>query len=164
MKAIVIVGCFLLALGAGMWRVIKPPVPSDSDVIRAFERNRSSLQEIVEFCAKHPNLTRIAQDFTDPRDFSPAHVSPDELRDVRRKLTVAGFPEGVVIRFGDYGPKFLFMTGGLVTGGMAKGVLYSPSAPRLLKSSLDDMGWSTYSHNAGYRHIEGPWYVFFERD
>jgi hypothetical protein len=163
MKALIIVGCLLLALGTGVWRVIKPPVPTDKDVIRVFEKNRSTLQEVVAFCAKHPGLTRIAQNSTYPEDYAPAHVSPDELREIRRKLTAAGFPEGVAITFGGYGPKFLFMTGGLVTGGVSKGVLYSASAPRPLKPSLDDMGWKTYSHHSGYRHIDGPWYVFFDR-
>ncbi len=163
MKSFAILGFLLFAFVAGCWRVAHPPIPPDQDVLRIFQKHRSTLQEVVEFCAKHPKLTRIAQNFTYPEDYTIAHVSPDELRGIRGKLEQAGFPEGVIATPGSYGPKFLFMTGGLLTGGVAKGVLHSPSTPRPLKPSLDEMGWKNHSHESGYRHIDGSWYVFFDR-
>jgi hypothetical protein len=59
--------------------------------------------------------------------------------------------------------QLLASTKGLVTGGRAKGYVYSQKELEPLFPTLDGAP-QTGSNEPGYRHVEGPWYLFYERD
>lgn len=159
MKALyVIFISVLLALGLS---ACSAPRPSDAEIIARFQTNRAQIEKLMGMMRSDRVLTRVDDNWTDPADPEAVGISNERIAEYRSILHAIGFPRGFY-----YDPKsgrvrFLAWSVGLVTGGAAKSVVYSPSdVPIPLVDDLD-----TYQPPAGqgyvlaYRRIEGPWYL-----
>lgn len=150
--------------------------PRDAGLVKDFEEDRATLDELVAKFREDPGLARVGMDWTLPADTSEVNVSPARLEEYRalcRRIGAKGCIEGYdatyellsadeAVDFGEekdtiwvhldtHGPTF---------SGKVKGYLYSQQPTFPVVPDLDDVRVS----RAGtwLRQIDGPWYLYLE--
>jgi len=141
--------------------------PPDAALMRTFSDRRDTFEQIVRMAAEDKHLVRVASDFTWlvndvswPR--KNVGLTAERWQKYRDLFREAGVPDGY-LRVGEGGIELLASTSGLVTGGSAKGYVYSTAPLEPLFPTLDGPP-TLHSNQPGYRHLDGPWYLFYEWD
>lgn len=141
--------------------------PTDGVLVKRLADKKQAFESIVRMAKEDKRLVRVAPDFTWLADNiswprKDIGLTPDRWDRYRELFREAGVPEGY-LRLGEDQIQLLASTKGLVTGGSAKGYVYSQTKLEPLFRTLDGPPL-TGSNDPGYRHVEGPWYLFYEWD
>lgn len=140
---------------------VKPP--SDSVMIRHFERQQATFEELVTMARADKALVRVDQDWTMSADTQSIGVSPERLAAYRELLREAGTPRGFNVLRDDAGYDFCFwLRGSAISDNMEKGFAYRPSPPAHIFQTLDGVRADPGKYMVVYRHIRGHWYLFYE--
>ncbi len=112
-------------------------LPSDSELIDVFEDHESQFAQVIGDLE--------ASEGVDPERLRELRVEPDGVRQVNKHLTL------------------LYVRSiGLVPSGFAKGFAYSERPlTKTTDADLEEYGGDT-EYSPVYRHIKGPWYLFYE--
>jgi hypothetical protein len=141
----------------------KKPILSDEILIRKFQRNRSTFEELRQMIVADSQLYRVDDDWTDPSNTATVGVSPKRIAEYRRLLAEVGCGRGFAHYPGVPGVEFISGTKGLAIAGESKGYCYFDSPPASVV-----MNTATYkpaNNDEDYkvfRPIEGHWYIYFE--
>jgi hypothetical protein len=140
---------------------VKPP--SDSVMIRHFDRQQAAFETLVKMAQADKALVRVDEDWTMPPDTQSIGVSPRRLAAYRELLREAGTPLGFKALQGSGGYDFYFwLRGSAISDDVEKGFAYRPSPPTHTVQTLDRVRGDPGQSMVVYRHIRGDWYLFYE--
>lgn len=156
----------LLLLALGVSLTTSCCRTSERSLRKGFEENRAVLDSIVDLAREDEHLVRIAPDFTQleddwswprPREsWGITEARWDRYRQLFREADIdhgiTHDEEGTVY--------FLAEACGLSISGRSSGYLYSSTRPSPIVDRLSDL----QSKGIAYVPLEGPWYLFAERD
>jgi hypothetical protein len=149
--------------------------PSDSALLSEFEANRRDLESLVLMFQHDKGLGRVGDGFTRPEDPSIVGVNSARVAEYRRLCRAVGAPnciegydaayEGLYGSPRDFGEKkdpiWIHVSAtGLSVSGSGKGFLYSADPPFPVVADLD--GIRPSKSGTWLRHIEGPWYLYYD--
>jgi hypothetical protein len=157
----------LLAFGCGGH-------PTDEVLLATFSTHRAELEKLVEMFRADRGLGRVGSDFTRPDDPSRVSVTPERIAEYRRLCATVGAADCIEGYDAEYyalygvnhsgmvkDPIWIHVSGlGLSISGSSKGYYYSASPQSNVVSSLE--GLRLTRSNTWLRHIEGPWYLYFD--
>ena len=142
-------------------KAVEPP--SDSVMLRHFERQQATYEELVKMAGADKGLARVDGNWTMPADTRSVGVSRERLEAYRKLLRDAGTPRGFKALGDDAGYDFYFwLRGSAISDDIQKGFAYRTSPPPDLVQSLDGVRVAPGKYRAAYRHIRGSWYLFYE--
>jgi hypothetical protein len=150
--------------------------PSDDQLLKHFRQHRADLEQLVRMFESDKGLGRVGENFTRPDDPGRVGVSLERVSEYRRLCTAVGAPdciEGYDAAFDRlYGavaagrseaknPIWIHVSSwGLAVSGSGKGFLYSSAPSFEIVPDLDRV--SPSRSGTWIRHIEGPWYLYFD--
>ena len=146
--------------------------PSDASLIRRLAEHRPEFERLVAMSDADarvirvaPSFTRLVDDWGWPRADSLLGFSPERWREYRSLFRALHLEGGLERGEGAHPTIYLLASGrGMVTGGSRKGYVYSPTALAPVYASLDSIPPDLASNVTGYRHLSGPWYLFYSWD
>ena len=146
--------------------------PSDESLIRRLAAHRPEFDRLIAMSQADtrvirvaPGFTRLEDDWGWPRPDSLLGFSPKRWREYRRLFNALHLEGGLERGEGAHPTIYLLASGrGMVTGGSRKGYVYSPAALAPMYPSLDSVPPDLPSNVTGYRHLSGPWYLFYSWD
>jgi hypothetical protein len=123
------------AVGDLLW-LLGPHHPSDSSMIGDFQQHESQFQQAMAAFRSGGDVSR----------FRSLGIETDAID--------GGPKQGLIL--------LPVSTWGLVPSGSAKGYAYSPAPLRPTTAGETDQYWGDMPEEIVYRHIGGPWYVYYE--
>lgn len=147
-------------LASGMFSIYWTlQAPFDEIMLAHFAKNRASFETLQQMAIKDSKLNRVDDNWTDPENPEEIGVSVERIRTYRELCLKAGIPRG----FNQYsrhpGIEFNYwLQGSIVSDSHTKGFLYATKPPKPIFKTLNTLG----SHQNGFRHIQGNWYLFYE--
>ncbi len=164
---VLVTGSFL---GYGIYSFMNSPLfgeePDDKpdDVLIAnFNAHRAEFERVREMSTEDTTMTRVDENWTNPSTLDSARVA-----EYRRLFTIIGTGRGITVRHEPDRMEFMSTSHGWVASSSSKGYLYFKGNPNLkggplkLVDNLDGYGWHS-QYTFVIRHIEGDWYLYFER-
>jgi hypothetical protein len=164
-----------LALVAAALALAAPNSRSASDeALRGrFLAHRADFERLVAMANEDSHLIRIASDFTWLDDDSSwprknVGISAQRWDDYRQLFQKVGAKVGIGRSEDSPGIFIPIMTEGFVPSGSEKGLVYSQTPLTPVLKSLDQRPPHKYwdgsdrSHVLVYKHLEGPWYIFYQ--
>ncbi|MGH7866176.1 MAG: hypothetical protein ACREP9_00765 [Candidatus Dormibacteraceae bacterium] len=140
---------------------VKPP--SDSVMIRHFDREEAAFDKLVKMVSADKALVRVDEDWTMPADTRGIGVSARRLAAYRELLREAGTPRGFKVLQANTGYDFYFwLRGSAISDDVEKGFAYRTSPPEHIVQTLDGIRADSGKYMVVYRHIVGDWYLFYE--
>lgn len=131
----------------------------DELLIQKFHRDRAEFENLRSMLERDSYIFRIDDNWSDP-----ANLSDEILTKYRRMFKQLGIPRGFYNRRNPLRIELIASSQGWVTSGSTKGYEYRETKPESLEESLDQFHDGTVTHwTQAYRHIEGNWYLYFER-
>jgi hypothetical protein len=143
----------------------KNPILKDEDLIASFQKHRAKFDQLQQMIATDSKLHRVDEDWTDPHDPKDAGVSTIRIENYRRLLVEAGCRRGFAAFPGRPGIYFISAAQGTVASSLTQGYYYSEGAPQYVVSNT--MKYSPKHPEDSYevfRHIDGHWYIYFNKD
>jgi hypothetical protein len=146
--------------------------PSDQSLLSRFGDHRAqfeALKRMSDEDSQSSTIDRVAL-FTEPLDtrpLSPPLVSQKRWNAYIRLFQEAGIESGLKRESGSNSSvRFVVSCSGLVTHGSCKGIIWSgePLAPTYADLDSAPARQQILRDGIGYRHIEGPWYLYEERN
>ncbi len=151
---------------------------TDGELLQRFHEHRSELEQLIRMFQADKGLGRVGKNFTRPDDPSRVGVSFERISEYRRLCEVVGAAaciegyDASFYRLGAAGPPpgvteakepiwIIVSTSGLSFSGSTKGYLYSAAPTFEVVPDLDHHP-STVRSKTWIRHVEGPWYLFFD--
>jgi hypothetical protein len=135
----------------------------DDILLASFFKHRNEFEELHRMAAADTNLLRVDASRTDPPDAASAGVSPRRVATYRKLLNRVGCPGGLMAFPARPGIRFIASSRGLLNRGSSKGFCYLEPPPAETVTNTDtDKSLKSGPYEV-YRHIEGHWYLFFER-
>ena len=139
--------------------------PSENALRKDFQEHRSALEAIVQLSNMDskvvriaPAFTRLADDWSWPRSKNKWGLTENRWNRYRQLFKKAGIEDGISREDGSI--FFLAEGCGLSISGRSSGYVYSEEKPSPLVKHLSDLR----SKGTAYVHLEGNWYLFYERD
>ncbi len=136
--------------------------PSDGVLLENFARNEEGFERLVAMLREDRELSRVANNWTDPTDPSTIGVTPERIKTYRKLFEKVCIPEGSSYgrdpRDGSEEFEFISSTYGLMVGGSWKGYVHLQKPPDPIVMDLDTYQPPEGSFTA-YRHIKGNWYL-----
>jgi len=134
------------------------PHQPDDVMIANFREHRADFEQLKTMLIRDALITRVDCDWTDP-DNLPKEVTED----YRRLFKIVGTPRGISASLDRSQIDFIASSQGWVASGSSNGYAFLAKPPEITEDSLDH-----YTENRGqeayaFRHIDGNWYLFFER-
>jgi hypothetical protein len=137
--------------------------PSDSAMLRHFERQEVTFDKLVEMAGSDKGLVRVDVDWTMPADTQSVGVSRERVAAYRKLLRDAGTPRGFKVSPENAGYDFYFwLRGSAISDDVTKGFAYRTSPPPIIVQTLDGIHADPGKELVAYRHIRGNWYLFYE--
>ena len=135
----------------------------DSELIADFHSHKVEFESLISMIQGDRLITRIDDDWTAPSDPSTVGVSKarvDEYRNIFKRLGIArGF--AVTANRGEI--RLLVSCQGMVTRGSSKSFVYFKHPPKVVISNLDSFTKDDGTDGTWLRHIQGRWYLEFDR-
>ena len=141
----------------------EPDDEPDEVLIANFRTYRAEFERVREMSTEDATMARVGDNWTNPSTMDSARVA-----EYRRLFKIIGTPRGITVRRDHDWIEFMSTGHGWVASSSSKGYLYFKGNPKLkggplkLVDSLDGYGWHS-QHTFVVRHIEGSWYLYFER-
>jgi hypothetical protein len=145
--------------------------PTDSVLIRNFQKNEDAFQKLVQMSNNDSNVIRIAYDFTRlettwawPRPESQLGFSKERWTDYRKLFKKLGLEAGLERANTSNGVVIFLVASakGLSVSGSSKGYIYSGQPLSPLVESLDVVPPTETQHRARYKMITNHWYLCHE--
>jgi len=131
----------------------------DEVLIQNFHDHRTAFEQLRIMLERDDDIFRIDEDWTDPPE-----ISQEKVGEYRRLFDVVGTRRGFYNRRNPLRIELIASARGWVTSGSTKGYVFLEEPPETLDPSLDRFHTGNGANDrAAYRHIEGNWYLFFER-
>ncbi len=132
----------------------------DEVLITNFREHRVEFEQLKAMVIRDDLMTRVDDNWT-----NPTNLASDQVTEYRRLFKVVGTPRGISSPVGRERIQFIASSQGWVASGSSKGYLYLRNAPRSkdLLNNLDDYNAMRELDKPFLRHIEGNWYLFFQR-
>jgi len=138
--------------------------PSDKKLIENFQTHKAAFDQLLRMFLADKGLGRVGEDFTRPENASSVGVNAEGLKAYRRLFERLGLKGGVE----GYDEKdivlFYASAEGLSVSGSSKGYAYCKQRPPLVVEDLDSYKSPGDKSFTAFRHLEGNWYLFFERE
>jgi hypothetical protein len=138
------------------------PHLSDKQLIENFEFHRAEFEKLVAMILEDKNLTRVDEDWTEPKDFDQERIA-----EYRKVFQVIGTPRGFSAPVSREQIEFIASAQGWVAHGSSKGYLYGEKCPAHIGKtveSLDEMSLAKRPSGSACRHVEGKWFLYFISD
>lgn len=141
----------------------EPDDKPDDILIANFTEHRAEFERVREMSAEDTMMTRVDNTWTNPSTLDSARVA-----EYRRLFKIIGTPRGITVRHDHDWIEFMSTSHGWVASSSSKGYLYFKGnttlkgGPFKLVDNLDGYGWHS-QYTFVIRHIEGDWYLYFER-
>ena|SRR5258708_26889518 len=149
----------VIMVGCGQHVEHKP----DDILLANFCKHRKEFEELHRMAATDTNLFRVDASRTDPPDATSAGVSPRRVAAYRKLLYNVGCPGGLMAFPARPGIRFISSSRGLLNRGSSKGFCYlEPPPVETVTNTATDKSLKPGPYVV-YRHIDGAWYLFFER-
>ena len=133
--------------------------PTDGELIANFKAHEATFQKLAEMAEADPGLTRVDEDWTDPKDPGSVGVSRDRIENYRYLCREAHVPRGLT-RSED-GVEFMYWgIGSAVSDDLDKGYAYLARRPDKIHGKLDGFEPSGRVAEKQYRWIRGNWYLY----
>ena len=151
---------------AALWisfRVSQPP--SDQELLRNFDHNRATFNELAQMTQADKHLIRVdvEYDSTEPSNPETVGVSAERISKYRQLLKSVKLHRGFEANQSHQEVDFLYYaTGSAISSDNDKGYAYLTAPPTKTLSSLDDCGPDGENRVEAYRHIEGCWYLYYD--
>lgn len=131
----------------------------DAVLIQNFHDHRSEFEQLRSMLERDDHIFRIDDDWTDP-----PNISQEKVEEYRQLFAVVGTPRGFYNRRNPLRIEFIASARGWVTSGSMKGYVYLEERPEEVVNDLDRFHNGAGSvERSALRHIEGNWYLYFER-
>ena len=143
------------------------PHLADEELIGTFHSHQADFDRLLQMVLQNKQLTRVDDDWTEPRDPKTIGVSEERVAEYRKLFRVLGIKHGFSAPQNRDHVQFLASTRGWVSHGSEKGYLYAIVIPDHLgpvRDSLDQLGFGKRPIGSGCRHIQGNWYLYFSGD
>ena len=162
----VLVAC---AFGACL---LERPHPSDQELLAEFHHHRADIERVAVMAKADAQLERVSDDWFRDADGTNYYevgagrlLSATRWNEYRRLFRALHLGAGISIERGDV--FYERSARGITVSGSAKGyaLLFKPPDPDALSQSLDRIDGNRAADRdkaIWFRHIEGPWYLFFE--
>ncbi len=152
------------ALGAAMlwetWHLGQSP--SDRQLLSNFASHKSTFNTLSQLTLIDKNLTRVDYDWTDPSDTQKIGISPERIAKYHSLLESVGLHRGFSSD-GVHSVEFIsYAQGSAMSSDEFKGYAYLTVPPKEALPSLDDCQPDEKNGVTAYRHIEGPWYLYYD--
>ncbi len=136
------------------------PHQSDEIMISRFHEHRAEFEQLRAMAESDDLMWRVDNTWT-----GPENLPSERVAEYRRLFKLVGTPRGISKYRDKRQILFLASTLGWVASGSTKGYLYSPGKRPSGKfiESLNDEETLRQLDIYFLRHIEGDWYLFFER-
>jgi hypothetical protein len=151
----------LLALTFGCGNQAKHE--SDDYLISNFKDHKKVFEQLRQMAQADTNLVRVSMQYTVPEDPETARVSRDRIAEYRKLFRRARCPVGLLSSTNRPGIWFLASAHGLLNRGSSKGYCYATRVPAVIVSNTASYRPPNAEGFEVYRHIEGSWYLIFER-
>ncbi len=140
----------------------QPDDKPDNVLIANFNAHRADFELCREMSTEDTTMTRVDDNWT-----SPSTMDSTRVAEYRRLFKMIGTPRGITVRHDPDRIEFMSTSHGWVASSSPKGYLYFKENPKLkgplkLVDNLDAYGWHS-QYTFVIRHIEGDWYLYFER-
>ncbi len=137
--------------------------PSDQQLISNFNRHRSAFDTLAQMSSTNKKLTRVDYGWTEPSDPKTIGVSPARIGRYRQLLDSVNVHRG--FEASDEGAEIDYLywaTGSAISSDTDKGYAYLTTPPKQMLSSLDPCRPDEKNGVKAYRHIQGPWYLYYD--
>ena len=139
--------------------------PSEHALRTGFQEHKSDLEAIVQLSNMDtrvvriaPAFTRLSDDWSWPRPKNKWGLTESRWNRYRQLFRQAGIQEGISREDGKI--SFLVKNCGLSISGSSSGYVYCQETLSPVVEHLSDLR----SKGTAYVHLEGNWYLFYERD
>ncbi|MBC7880440.1 MAG: hypothetical protein H7Y37_03840 [Anaerolineae bacterium] len=167
--------CLLIVVGCG-----DQGHPKDDQMLAQFAKHRLELEQLIRMFKTDKGLGRVGSGFTRPDNPTIIGVSAERIEKYRQLCSVVGAVnciEGYDATYDRlYGsvsegiteekvPIWIHISArGLSISGSGKGFFYSEMPPKSPFKLVKDLDRISITRPAGtwLRHIEGPWYLYFD--
>ena len=136
--------------------------PSDQQLLRNFNRNRITFNELAQMTQADKELTRVDYDWTQPSDPRTVGVSAERIRKYRYLLNSINVHRGFQSDTSHNVEFMYYATGSAISSDTNKGYTYLTVPPKQTLNTLDDCQPDEKNGVEAYRHIEGHWYLYYE--
>lgn len=129
----------------------------DSILIQNFHANRQQFENLRTKLERDRHIRRIDDNWSDP-----PNIAPEVLREYRSLFAVIG-TQGLHNWRDPVSIKLIASSRGWAASGSSKGYVYLAERPKSLEAELDSHTFGSGGYGPYYRHIDGNWYLYFER-
>lgn len=152
-----------LFLYAGQREARVTEVPTDASLIEQFRSHRRDYEEMTGIMLANKSFNWSAAENAAYRTGPITTASPEAVARLRKLLGDTDNLHGVR-RFNDGAIAYdYWAVGSAVSDDLSKGIAYLPKPPAKVRATLDKYSPPDQVAETAYRHIEGPWYLFYER-
>jgi hypothetical protein len=141
--------------------------PTDKTLRDRFFRKEATFNKLVQMAHQDPQMTRVAMDFTMPKEIQFSTLRWNEYRTLFREL---GVSEGMSRLDRDEWVMFIVSASdshdGRTMMGTVKGYVYSLKRPDPIVDSLDTLPASCFGEMAAcllFKPLKDDWYLYYER-
>lgn len=135
--------------------------PTDSEMITNFQANKGMFLELVKMIEEDQILERVDDNWTRPEEPIPG-VHSGRIAEYRKKFQQLKIPRGFYAAVNPTVIDFIANSRGLGISGSSKGYSYRNEKPDSVVDNLDNFRAENRRFFKAFRHIEGPWYLFYE--
>ena len=139
------------------------PHQSDSDLILNFRAHQKEFLKLLSMIQADARITRIYEDWTSPSEMSSIQVSDGRVGEYRGLFKLLGLARGFSADPARKGIHLLSSCQGWVGRGSSKGYVYLKVPQKEVMPCLDSLTKDDGSDGTWFRHIEGSWYLEFDR-
>jgi len=140
------------------------PHQPDRQMIANFQTHKTEFEYLRQMVTEDKWLTRVDDDWTEPRDPQTIGILPDRIAKYRRIFHQLGIPRGISATAGRDRIEFIASSQGWVASGSSKSYVYLAKRPDEVLDDLDSLSSLQKPFGIGYKHIEGNWYLYFYGD
>jgi len=139
------------------------PHKPDSELISKFLSHQPEFEHLISMIQSDRQITRIDDDWTLPSDPSSVGITNARVADYRVRFKQLGIARGFAADTKREEIRLLVSCQGTVVRGSSKSYVYLKSPPKELVTNLDALSKDDGTDGTWYRHIQGPWYLEFDR-
>jgi hypothetical protein len=138
--------------------------PDDEELIENFTKHEAEFNRLVEMIKKDDVLSRVDDDWTEPKDPKSVGISEERIAEYRKIFKKLEIPRGFSYFKKEGDIQFIANTQGLATGGSMKGYVYAEKTPEPLTENTDTYDTGSPASYTVYRPVSGKWYLIYEYD
>jgi hypothetical protein len=136
----------------------------DSELISDFLAHQTEFESLIAMIQSDRLITRIDDTWTLPSDLNSIGVTDARLAEYRNLFKRLGIFRGFSADPKREEIRLLVSCQGMVARGSCKSFVYFKNPPKKVVTNLDVFSKDDGTDGSWYRHIQGPWYLEFNRN